>query len=320
MKNRRSFIAQLSAVAASASALSPVAVRAQAKLTPIRICGSAADDMSAALYAQQTKMFEKAGLEVTIDKINSGSAAAAAIASGTYDIAKSSITSIFDAHVKGIPFTVLAPAALYDKTNPYGGMVIAGNSTLKLDKDAEGQTLGVASLTSIGRVAAAAWIEQHGGDLSKVKFVEIPIPTVTAALDQKRIAAGECGQPALANAVASGYKYIPAYDAIAPRFALSVYYTTRDFSAKNPEALRTFVRVLYDAGKQVMAKPQIAAKMTADFIGIPIEVLEKMPHVILGTELVLSQVQSTIDAAAKYGTLKASFPAREIIDATALSR
>jgi NitT/TauT family transport system substrate-binding protein len=314
---RQYFVGAL-ASAAAAGTLGRVA-GAQSRLTPLRVGGSVADDMTAVVYAQQTRMFARAGLDVSIEKTSSGSAAAAAVAAGTYDIAKSSITSIFDAHARGIPFTLLAPAAIYESRNPYGGLLLPANSKLELGKDAEGQTIGVASLGSIGRVAAGAWIAQHGGDVSAVKFVEIPIPTVTAALDQKRIVAGEVGQPALADALAKGYRLIPAYNAIAARFVLAVYYTTRDFSAKHPDALRAFVRVLYDAGRQLNANPRPATKMMAAFIGVPLEVMEDTPRITLGTELVLSQVQSPIDADAKFGTLKSAFRARELLDATVVA-
>lgn len=306
--------------AAAGVVLAPQLVRAQSGTTAIRVGGSPNDDMMAVVYAARTGMYSRAGLEVTVEKANSGSAAAAAVAAGAFDIGKSSISSIFDAHVKGIPFTMIAPAAIYDSKSPYGGFLVSSSSTLRTGKDAEGQIVAVASLGSIGRVAFAGWVERSGGDPKAVKFVEVPIPAVPAALDAKRIVAGETSQPVQESAIVGGYRFIPAYDVIAPQFAVAVFYTTKDFSAKHPDALRAFVRVTYEAARAVNGHSDLTTKMMSDYTGVSLDILQKTPRVALGTELLLSQVQSPIDAAVKYGVLAKGFPAREIVDANVTAR
>lgn len=318
MADRHEFLRHLAAGTVALSGFPRVA--AAAAPTTIHVGGSPNDDMTAVVYAQRTKMFERAGLDVIIEKTNSGSAAAAAVAAGTFDIAKSSIASIFDAHEKGIPFTLIAPAAVYESKSPYGGFLMAKDTNVKSGKDIEGQTVGVASLGSVGHVAMAAWVDQHGGNVANVKFIEIPIPLVPAALDQKRIFMSETSQPTQAGAVAKGFKLFPGYDAIASRFTVAVFYTTKAFSAAHPDALKTFVRVLYDAARYANAHTDATAKIMAEYVGVPLELMEKVPRVTLGTELQLSLVQPVIDAASKYGTLKRGFPAGELVDANVSAR
>ncbi len=284
-------------------------------LTPVKVGGSPNDDLTAIVYAQKTGLYQKAGLDVGIEKSNSGAAAAVAVASGAYDIAKSSTSTIFDAHLRGVPFTVLGPAADYDSKAPYGGFLFAPGSPFKSGKDAEGQTVGVSSLSSVGRVAFAAWVEQHGGDPKAVKFVEIPFPAVAPALDQQRIIAGETTQPMQEAGIDKGYRFIPIFSAIALHFSGSVIYTTKSFSAQHSDAVRTFMKVTYDSARICNANPPATLQMMAEFIGVPIEVMQKTPRVQLGTELVVAQVQSLVDAAAKYGVLARAFPARELVDA-----
>ena len=306
--------------AAGAVSLAGRDARAQTALVPVKAGGSPNDDLTAIVYAWKSGLYQKAGLDVSVEKANSGAAAAAAVAAGAFDIGKSSTSSIFDAHLRGVPFTLLGPASDYDSKVPYGGFLFAPNSTFKSGKDAEGQTVGVASLSSLGRVAFAAWVEQHGGDPKAVKFVEIPIPAVPPALDQQRIIAGETSQPTQAGAMSRGYRFMPIYDAISLHFAGSVLYTTRDFSAKNPSAVRTFMKVTYDSARFCNANPTATLQMMAEWIGVPLEVMQKTPRVELGSELVLAQVQSAIDAAAKYGTIPHGFPVREIVDANVSAR
>jgi NitT/TauT family transport system substrate-binding protein len=291
-----------------------------APLTPVRVVGAPNDDLTAIIYAWKSGMYQKAGLDVSVAKSNSGAAGAVAVAGGAADIGKASTTSIFDAHLRGIPFTLVGPASVYDTKVPYGGFLFAPNSPIKTGKDAEGQTVAVASLSSLGHVAFAAWVEQHGGDPKLVKFVEIPFPAVPPALDQGRIIAGETTQPTQGAAVAHGYGYRPIYDAIAPRFAGSVLYSTQDFSTKNPAVMRAFVKTTYDAARYCNANPTATEQLMADWIGVPLEVMQKVPRVELGYELVLAQVQLVIDAAAKYGVLARGFPARELVDPNVSAR
>jgi len=57
------------------------------------------------------RSFPQAGLDVTIEKLNSGGAVTAAVAGGGVEIGKSSLVSLMAARAKGIPFVVVAPAA-----------------------------------------------------------------------------------------------------------------------------------------------------------------------------------------------------------------
>ena len=78
--------------------------------------------------------------------------------------------------------------------------------------------------------------------------------------------------------------------------------------------------MFYEAAKYTNAHHDATAKIMSDYSGVPLEVVSKMSRVTAGTELSPSLIQPTIDAAAKYGTLKKAFPAREIIDPNALLR
>jgi NitT/TauT family transport system substrate-binding protein len=284
-------------------------------LIPVHIGVLPNDDMMSVIYAQQTGMFAKAGLDVTLEKSSSGVAIAAAVAGGSFDIGKSSITPIFDAHEKGIPFVLIAPGAIYESKTPYGGMLVPSNVTLAGGKDLAGKLIGVNSLGDIGQVGINAWVERTGGDPAALKYVEIPMPATPAALDANRVQAGEMVFPPLARAMATGkYKLIPVFSSIAPTFLFSVWFTTKDYAAKHPDVVKTFARVVADAATYTNAHHAQTAPILADFSAIPVDTIEHMPRVTNGTVVSAAQIQPVIDAAVKYGNVKHSFPAAEIID------
>lgn len=313
MPSRSDFLAS----AAGLTALSVASARPvrAAGLTPVRVAIAPSDGITSVLYAKKAGLFEKAGLDVQLDVQRNGAAVAAAILSGTYDLGNSSVTSIFLAHEKGLPFSLVAPAGIYDSKDPYSGALMLKTSPLRLDKDANNQTIGSASLAGIGHDSFCAWIDQHGGDPSSVHFVEISFTLAGPALQQHRIIAAEVAAPQLTTDLDTGdFRLVPIYDAIAPQFLVSVWFTSRTYSAQEPDVIRTFARVVSDAATYANTHHHDTETLVADVTGVPLTQVQRMPRSVQGTALNAALIQPAIDAAAKYGTLKASFPARELFD------
>lgn len=314
---KRSAFVSLAAAAVAGNARG---VRAQG-LTPVRVLGNANDDATSLFYAIRAGLFQSAGLDVHIDPGTSGAAVAAAVAGGSYDIGKSSANPIFEAHQNGIPFGVLAPAGIQSAAAPFAGMLLTKDSPIRTGADMNGQIVGLTSLSSISRVAISSWVDKNGGDWRAVKYVEISSSEAPGAVAQKRVVTAECGQPLLQSVLETGtFRLLPAYEAIAPRFLLTLWFTTKDWSAKHPDAARTFARVIARAATFVNAHHAETVAMMAEVSHVDAAVIAKMQRVVDGTVIEPGLLQPTIDASAKYGTLKATFPAQEIIDPNALTR
>jgi NitT/TauT family transport system substrate-binding protein len=146
-----------------------------------------------------------------------------------------------------------------------------------------------------------------------VKFVEIPDSATAAALAQGRIDATTISEPDLENALRGPDARLLAdsYNAIAKDFLLGAYFTTRDYAAAHPEIVRAFASAMAEtyrwANRHHAETAQILEKYTKQ------QVIPTMPRVIYSERLSPQIVQPLIDAAAKYGALKASFPASEML-------
>lgn len=320
LRRSRFLAAGASAVAAAAAGIAPAAAQ---QSTVIRVLGNPNDDATSLYWAQRSGMFQKAGLDVRIDPGAgvSGAQVAAAVIGGNYDVGKSSVTSIFEAHEKGIPFKILAPASIQDTAVPFVGTIALKDAPIRTGKDLENQIVGVSSLSSIGRPAVCAWVEASGGDWRSVKFVEIPLTQAPAAVQQRRVIASEVAQPLLATSLATGnFRNLPTYQAIAPRFFLTIWFTTDEWSAKNPQAARTFARVLAQSANYTNAHHAETAPIMAEASHTDPAVMLNMQRSINGSLLLAALIQPAIDASAKYGALKAPFPARDVIDPQAAIR
>ena len=319
MKQPRSrFLLAAGALLASA----PVRTGAQAPPT-IRLGLVPNDDATAVLYASEKGLFRGAGLDVQLIPATNGGAITAAVAGGSFDIGKATLSSLFDAHLRGIPFTILAPAGFYEKSGDLRPTGLIGNKNVGLTDGAalNDHVVAVASLNSLGRVSACAWVDRYGGNWRSLRFVELPMTEGAAAIAGGRVVAAECAMPALQIALDGGtVKFFPMADAIGSAYLYTVWFTTRDWSRSQPRAASAFARVVADAAAYTNAHHAETADLVAAASKLNVDVVEHMTRWIAATSVSIPSIQIPLDAAAKYGTIAHTFPAQELIDPNAIVR
>jgi NitT/TauT family transport system substrate-binding protein len=314
MMNLVRFTACILALALVSGAASPAL--GQAALIPVKVASTPDDTFVAVFYAQRTGMFRQAGLDVQLEPSGtSGAAIAAGVASGAYDIGKSSLTSILAAHLRNIPFTLIAPGTLYDPKTPYGLLIVAKDSPIKSAKDLNGQTVAVAALNSLDQAAILAWMDQNGGDGKTLKFIELPQSEDGPALAQHRIAASLTIRPQLDQALASGQAraLAPAFSAISRNYLVSAWFTTTEYAGKHPDVIAKFRRIVEQSAAYGNRHHDVTAPLLSEVSKIPLSVITSMERGVLGTQLTPALVQPVIDVSAKYKTLSRAFPASEVI-------
>jgi NitT/TauT family transport system substrate-binding protein len=304
--------------AAAAAGLAALArpLRAAADEPAIVRAATTPDDASiAVVYAERAGRFKAAGIDVDVQQQSSGAAIAAGIIGGAYDVGKSSLTSVLSAHLRGVPFTFIAPGGVSDAKVPYGHLVVAPDSGITTGKDLNGKTLSVAALQSLDVVTISSWIDANGGDARTVKFVEIPQAEAAPAVASHRIAAALMIHPQVDAALADGTvrSIGEPYAALAPLYLISGWFATTDWVRAHPDLARRFARVVVETSAYANAHHAETAPVLADFSKIPLSVVAKMTRAVLGTQLSPALIQPVIDASVKYGALARSFPAAEII-------
>lgn len=284
---------------------------AQAPLT-VRVATPPLDTGAQAFFATDKGFFKQAGLDVEVTVIGS-SAVGPAVASGTVDVAQSSMATLASAREHGQPFVVIAPSAIFTTKFPAtAGIMVGKNSPMRTGRDFNGKTVAVSQLLGIAQVTVANWIDKTGGDSSTVKFIEMPPAAMTAALDGGRVDATELTEPFLDEALRDGQRNLTSgYEAVANEFAIGAWYCTSDYALAHPEVLRRFARAMAEtarwANRNRDESRAILAKWTKQ------QVSPTVPQTIYGERLNVALLQPLIDVSAKYKALKASFPASEMI-------
>jgi NitT/TauT family transport system substrate-binding protein len=272
------------------------------------------ESVTPALWALQSGMFRKAGLDIDVQPAGSGTAIAAGVAGGSYAVGKSSLVAIITAHAKGFPFVFVAGGSLYDTKFPYSVLAVKYDSPLKTAADLNGKTLAVPALNDLTTMATKAWVDAHGGDSGTLKLLEFPFSQIPDALAAGRVDAGFIADPVLQQALDAKKVRIfaHAFDAVALQFMVTGWFVTADYAAKNQATLQKFARVMRDSASYVVGHPADAVEVLAKFSKVDPAVIERT-HRIGYSPLEPKYIQPVIDICAKYKVIPAVFDAKDLI-------
>jgi NitT/TauT family transport system substrate-binding protein len=315
LMQRSAFVSALGALCAAG----PRAVRAATAPAVIHAASSIDDDANPFIWAMQSGLFRRNGIEADLQRATSGAASVAGIAGGTFQIAKSSVTTLTAAHARGLPLVWIAPGGEYDNSLPAViGLIVRADGPIKTGADLNGKVVGVTALNDFFSLAARAWTDAHGGDSSTIKLTEIPMSQTSAAVTTGRIDAAIVVQPFFETAKADPKVRIigDPSSALGLHFMQSAWFTSADFAAKNPEAIDHFMRVMRDASVYVNTHHAETADLLAKFMKVDVEPLKA--RVPMGVRFNPPQMQSLIDAQARYKMIPAAFDVRDVIYAPAL--
>jgi NitT/TauT family transport system substrate-binding protein len=252
-------------------------------------------------------------LDVTINTPNDNSLAVPSVVSNAVDIAYTNIGAIETAFGKGLPIVMIAPAAVNDDRFPNNYLVVPANSPIKTPLDLEGKTLGTAPLKNLGDYATDAWVESHGGDPAKLKWVEIPYVACGEALAAGRIDAAFLVEPYATQIRASTRLLGRPYEAVAKRFLGAGYITSKPFASEHPETVKAFIAAIREASIWGNANHAKSAEILMKYAKVDADTVAHMTRSVYAETLLPAEIQPTIDFGAKYKYLGAAFPATDLI-------
>jgi NitT/TauT family transport system substrate-binding protein len=307
-------VRRFSVVLAICLALLPSMSAAQTQPGPatIRLGVITVEAAAEAFYAVDMGFFKKQGLDVDLQIMQNGAAIAAAVTGGSLDAGFADTVSISNAHARGLPLIYLAPAMLNSYAAPTLAILVNGAGPIRGPKDLNGKTVAVNGINNITMLPVEAWIDKNGGDSKSVKWIEIPIFQANDAVSAGKVDATVTGEPFITFGEDKGLRALfMDKNAIAPRYVLSGYFTTKEWAAKNPALAAKFIAAIKETAQWANANPAAAGVILAKYTKLPQAVVDRIKHGQFAETLLASDYQPVIDVAAKYGVLPKPFPAPE---------
>jgi NitT/TauT family transport system substrate-binding protein len=300
--------------AGAATAAVPLRAKAQA-LTHIIVGTAPIDAGMPPIIAQKTGIFRRNGLDVDVQIMNSGAAAAAAIAGGAMQAGGTSVMGLITAHLKGVPFQIIAPASLYLSDRPSELLVVRKDSPIRTGADMNGKTVASPALRDLFSITMYAWVDQNGGDSRTLREIELPPAATPAALDAGRIDAAVLTEPLLSQTINSGVARVlgKPYDAIAPRFMIAAVFAEADYINANKDTIARLARSLMQADAFGNAHPDQTAPWLAEITKVDVATILHGHREAFEETLNPANLQKVIDAAARYKAIDHAFDARDLI-------
>jgi ABC-type nitrate/sulfonate/bicarbonate transport system substrate-binding protein len=317
---RRSVL--LSALASAAFAAAGATARGQvAAPYTVRIATPGNDGNALAFYAQALGLFAKYGIDPQIQVIRAGggSTIIAGIVGNAIDVGESDVIAAATAYEHGVPVTLLAPSYMFRLGDLTSVVLTAADSTVHVAKDLEGKTIGVPSLSGVGRLLTTKWLIVNGVDLSTVKFVEMPQISMAAALARGTIAAAQSGEPNITAAGNDVRILFSTYAVLGKHVQATAWCTTADWARNNPEAARRFAAAIHDAAVWADDPGNHArsAAILQQWLPFPAGLAERMHRAYYGQAFELAALQPLLDAAFELKALQTRVNARDLINQNA---
>jgi NitT/TauT family transport system substrate-binding protein len=275
--------------------------------------------MTPVLYAIHAGLFEKAGLDVSITNIRAGAEVVNALVSGDLELGQTDVVVMSIAHSRGIPIQAIASTTGYNVAIKTDGMFVAASSTLRTPKDLVGKTIGVPGIRGYYETILDNWLDVHGVAPSSVKLLEIPPPSLNAAVESGRIDAALLYDPLFTDAIAHGARaFAYPIDAMGTNLEIGCLSATVDWANAHKDTLGRFTRVLLQATEYISKHEAEGRPLLAQFSGVPLEVVQKTVPTTRALYLDPAAIQPFINAAAKYHLITKAFPAQDEISPYAL--
>ena len=247
--------------------------------------------------------FEAEGLIIEPVLAQGGSQIISSVLSGDYDLGFSNTTSLVIAASRQKPVQIITSGVLggTSEDDAWDAVVVPKGSAVKSAKDLEGKRVAVNTLNNIGPVTINHWMEEHGGDYRKIKYVEVPFPEMGAALASKRVDAAFTVEPAYSGAIAAGGKpLLHGYVETAPNLTVATYFASRQYIAEHGDVVRRFKRAMERSLDYASRNEAEVRAVVGEYTQIPAAVTDRMHLPTWRADLNETTIQTVTELALKY--------------------
>ncbi|GIF07416.1 ABC transporter substrate-binding protein [Actinoplanes siamensis] len=259
----------------------------------------------APIYLGQSKGFFKSrDIELKLEAGQGGAAIVPGVVSGQFQFGFSNLTSLMVAQTKNVPVKVVAAgvSSTGEQGKDFGAVVVKGGSPIKTAKDLAGKKISVNTLKNIGDTATRNSVRKAGGDDKSIDFVEMPFPTMQAALEGGQIDAAWVVEPQLSSIKAAGGREVAStFVDAAPDLTIAAYFTAQKLIADKPDVVKRFTEAMNESMTYADAHPDEVRQILTAYTKIDDKtraavVLPKWP-----TEINKASVQTVADLGTQDG-------------------
>jgi ABC-type nitrate/sulfonate/bicarbonate transport system substrate-binding protein len=191
--------------------------------------------------AKDLGLFDKRGLDVTLNQLNSSAQTVASLRSNSVEIVTGPVAPVIDAIAKGITdFTIFGEAM------PHTVLEVWVQPTIKSVKDLVGKTISSTNPNSLGDVMIGVWLNKNGIKKSDVNIVYLGgLSNLVSAMRAGKTEATLILPPLGEQLIPSGQKKLTDLRDIA--YSNQGWTATRAYAKANADVLQRFTAAMVEA-------------------------------------------------------------------------
>jgi NitT/TauT family transport system substrate-binding protein len=148
--------------------------------------------------AERLGYFAAEGITVATQSVQSGTVGIPGLVGGSFDVLYSNSIAVMMALERGIDLRIIAEGTRIPEKPPDPAALLQRQGAgLHGGKDLEGKVIGINARYDIQWLIAQAWVKQTGGDPGKVRYREVPLPSMLDALKNGQVDAAVLVDPFL---------------------------------------------------------------------------------------------------------------------------
>ncbi|MDL9947171.1 ABC transporter substrate-binding protein [Gordonia sp. ABSL11-1] len=262
-------------------------------------------DYGAVYWANENGLFEKEGLEVTLEPIQGGPIGIQKVASGELDYAIANTISASISQAQGAPVTDVAYTASLG--NGSGAIFVKPDSPIQTIDDLNGKTVGTNTTRNIGDVTFANLARSEGKKVSP-NWVEVPFPEMVSGVQAGSIDAGYTPEPFWSAAQQAGMRrVVDLTNGPNAGLAASIFVAGNRFVGQNPDTTAAFARAIYAAGGEMAADEQAVRNWIPSVAKVPADVAQTMVMPTYSSGMDVAALEKVSNMLKEQGLIPADF-------------
>ncbi|MEA2331929.1 MAG: NitT/TauT family transport system substrate-binding protein [Thermoleophilaceae bacterium] len=259
----------------------------------------------APVYLGDSKgFFRDEQIELEHQVMQGGAEVTAAVVSGDVDLGFSATEPLIVAKSKNLPVEIVTQGnqAAATEEDAWDGLLVPADSPIREPAGLEGKTVAVNALKSMPELCVRAVLSREGVDVSKLKFVEVPFPEMTAALEAGRVDAVAAVEPFVSQARAGGARSLGSYlTGLQPKLTVATYFAASPFIAENEDVVKRFARAMNRSLDYAQEHPEEARKAVVAYTEIPRPIARVMKLPLWSSDLNPDSIELIAQESERHG-------------------
>jgi NitT/TauT family transport system substrate-binding protein len=251
----------------------------RAHAAAVTVAYAAVPDYIALFVAKEHGIFEKNGLDVTLQMMSNSAVIPPALLSHSVQMAGIPDAVFIQAVSNGLDLKMFSAVGYTPKEIRNGSVIARTGLDLKEAKDFIGRKVGISGIGSFFQILFLKWLEDRNVDPRKVNFVETPFLQMSDLLKAGQVDAVAVAQPFINRIVSAGigYEVAPYISQLGQDIPIGGFAAEAGWAAQNKASVDAFRTSIHQAIERIRADPDIVAPMLIKYLKMTPEILKNIP-------------------------------------------